>query len=198
MKASRILALAACLVLAACAAERPLHPIEQLDERTAVTRRWMAAPIVFAPSTGVAATTNPDWLHLGLVEVNRQGAYTQYLGLLAWRAGEAANSRLALPLPSRLKLLLAGEEVSLDAAADGGRLAGDAGQSPLAAPFGVLDVRWYAVDTATVARLARSGVRALELPGARGEAATFVPWDAGDGPGQRALAEFAASLSAPP
>lgn len=198
MKSPRVLALFACLALASCAAERPMHPIEQLDERTAVTRRWMAAPIVFAPGPGVTATATPDWLHLALVEVNRQGAYTQYLGLLAWRAGEAANSRLALPLPSRLKLLLPADEVSLEVAADGGRLAGDAGKSPLAAPFGVLDVRWYAVDPATVARLARGGIRAVELPGARGEAATFVPWDAGDGPGQRALAEFAATLAAPP
>ena len=198
MKLPGSLALATCLALAACAAGRPLHPVEQLDERTAVTRRWMAAPLVLAPETGVAATTNPDWLHLGLVEVNRQGAYTQYLGLVAWRGGEPASTSLAIPLPASLKVLLPGDEVTLAAAADGSQLAGDARKSPLAAPFGVLDVRWYAVDAAMVARLGRGGVRAVELPAAGGVTATFVPWDAEDGPGQRALAEFAASLTAPP
>lgn len=198
MKSAQVLALVTCLALAACAAERPMHPIEQLDERTAVTRRWMAAPIVLAPEAGVAATTNPDWLHLGLVEVNRQGTYTQYLGLVAWRGGEAAGTQLALPLPARLRLLAGTGEVTLAVATDGARLAGDGARSPLAAPFGVLEVSWYAIDTTTVALLARDGIRGVELPAAAGGPLTFVPWDAADGPGQRALAAFAASLTAPP
>lgn len=100
-RACVLLALAA---LAACAA--PPAPLRsEIDPRTAVTTQSMGEPWVYAREATELAVHARDYLSVGVVEVNRQGRRTYFLGVVAWSTVDRSGVPGArVPLPAELEL----------------------------------------------------------------------------------------------
>lgn len=98
---ARRLAVVALAALAACAPSAGIR--SEIDPRTAVTTQYMGEPWVYAREATELAVHARDYLSVGVVEVNRQGRRTYFLGVVAWstidRSGVPGAS---VPLPAEL------------------------------------------------------------------------------------------------
>lgn len=95
-------ALAASTWLAGCAAP-PAEIRSELDPRTAVTTQYMGEPWVYAREATEIAVHARDYLSVGVVEVNRQGKRSYFLGVVGWSTIDRSGIPNARPpIPSDL------------------------------------------------------------------------------------------------
>lgn len=103
-RARGLLVACALLLLSACAA--PPAPLRsELDPKTAVTTRSMGEPWIYAREATELAVHARDYLSMGVVEVNRQGRRSYFLGVVAWSTIDRSGVPGArTPLPADLRL----------------------------------------------------------------------------------------------
>lgn len=104
MRSVRALALLAFVTLAACAAP-PAEVRSELDPRTAVTTQYMGEPWVYAREATEIAVHSRDYLSVGVVEINRQGKRSYFLGVVGWSTIDRSGiPGAAPPIPADLDL----------------------------------------------------------------------------------------------
>lgn len=175
--AARALALS-LLILAGCA-ERDLWPAERLDPQTAVNVTIMARPWVYARAVPMLAANARDYLHVGVVETNRAGSRTYWLGVVSWstlgRSVFAAGS--ASGAPPKVRLGWANSRLDLSPL-EGGRSAARLSAPAFVEPGTKFQESWYAISTEQVVRLGSGAPVAVSLIGEGGELSTYEAWDA--------------------
>jgi len=180
------LVLSGMLVFSGCA-ERDLWPAERLDPQTAVNITSMTEQWIYSRDVPMLAANVRDYLSLGVVETNRAGARTYWLGVITWstidRSMLAEPASRAKQISVRLKLPDNSLELQI---VPGGRREIGASGTIFAAPQPVYEDAWYRLGEAQLSRLAKSPPATVSLVMDDGAVTAYEAWQVN----RRALEEF--------
>jgi hypothetical protein len=167
---------AACLALAACAAQDQ-WPREFVDPGTAVHATILAEPWVYAREVPMLAANARDYLNLGVVATNRSGDRTYWLGAVAWSTIDRTATGAGSTQPGRLRLVYAKDSIELTPVA-GGRLAVGLDRPEFTGPGTRFTEDWYPLSIEQLRRLAESPPTAVDLLAADAQVLAFAKWRA--------------------
>jgi hypothetical protein len=168
-------ALLVLLALAACA-ERDLWPAERLDPETAVNVTLMAEPWVFARPVPMLASNARDYLNVGVMETNRMGERSYWLGVVSWSTIDRSPFATAGAIvPERIRLGWKDNFLELSPAASGRNAAGLSAPA-FTGPAERFADSWYPLTVADVLRLGASAPATVALVTAEGTGATYGAW----------------------
>lgn len=176
-------------LLTACASSRPAPSQEIFDEQTAMTLQVVSAPFIFARERSDVAAHARDYATLVAAEIDRSGAYSDFLLLYRW---STVDRRMSPPPPSSagaLRILADGRSIDLQPLQ---RLPVSLTQSHslYVPPHGDIVPRAYAVDAALLQYIATCRNLTVRMP--QEELNTpFTLWQ----DGREALAKFLQSIS---
>jgi hypothetical protein len=163
------------LALAACA-ERDLWPAERLDPKTAVNVTLMAEPWVFARPVPMLAANARDYLNVGVMETNRMGERSYWLGVVSWSTIDRSPFATAgAIMPERIRLGWKDGSLELSPAANG-RAAAGLSAPAFRSPAERFADAWYPLTVADVLRLGASAPATVALVTAEGTGATYGAW----------------------
>jgi hypothetical protein len=159
--------------LAGCAVQNSTKPVEYLDERTAATVGALKDPIEFTPSLNIVAADKAggkqiSFAYLGPVEWDKAGNYGY--GLWVHVAGGSNWTPADIHAPGSITLVLDDASIEL-IPMDGPKLGRDA-YKPVAS-WG--QTGYFELTIKLLQQMAASQKLNLEVRGAEGSAATFVP-----------------------
>lgn len=169
-------ALMAIVLLAGCA-ERELWPEERLDPKTAVNVTIMAEPWIYFRDVPMLAANARDYLNVGVVETNRAGVRSYWLGVVAW----STIDRSVLPgvksaaMPRAVRLTGASSSLELVPATDG-RKAVQLSQAVFTDPQAAFTESWYPLTTEQLLMLGNEAPTAVTLISDEGVASTYGEW----------------------
>jgi len=159
--------------LAGCAVQSSTKPVEYLDERTAATVGALRDPIEFTPSLNVVATDKAggkqiSFAYLGPVEWDKAGAYGY--GLWVHVAGGSNWTPADVHASGGVSVVLDDESITL-VPMDGPKL----GRDPYKPVASWGQTGYFELTVKMLQHMATSQKLNLEVRGADGNAATFVP-----------------------
>jgi len=171
----------------ACTSGKDLAPVERLDPRSAVNTTIMAEPWVYARDVPMIAANSRDYVNVGLVETNRAGLRSYWLGVVAWSTVDRSALRSSeQPLqPSIVRLNW--NDSSMELVPDpAGRAAIGASRPIFSGPQPVLRDAWYLLSPAQLARLAEGPPVSVTRFLPEGQTVAYATWNVN----RRALDEF--------
>jgi hypothetical protein len=158
-------------VLAGCAGQSALKPVEVLDDRTGMTVGALREPIELVPgpqSALLLSRKHMTFAYLGPVEWNRSG--TLSYGLWVHIAPGVDQQTGDIHAPSALSLILDDGPLELTLI-DAPRLGAD----PYRQVVSWGQTAYFGLDVASLRRMAASRKLALEVRAAAGSGVTFSP-----------------------
>ena len=185
----RALLLLSFAMLSACASRLPAPAHEIFDEQSGLTLEVVSMPFIFARERGDVAAHARDYATLVAAEIDRSGAYSDFLLLYRWSTVDRRMSAAPPTSAGALRIVADGRAIDLQPLprVPIGLTQGHALYVP---PHGDAVPRAYAVDAALLRYIAASHNLTLRMP--QEELSTpFTLWQ----DGREALAKFLQNLN---
>ncbi|MFZ2506920.1 MAG: hypothetical protein WAW79_00410 [Steroidobacteraceae bacterium] len=180
------LVLAGILLVSGCA-ERDLWPAERVDPKTAVNITSMTEQWIYSRDVPMLAANVRDYLSLGVVETNRAGTRSYWLGVITWSTIDRSMLGETAPRARQTSVRLGMPDDSLELqTVPGGRQEIGASGTILAAPQPVYEDAWYRLGEEQLARLAKSPPATVSLVMDDGTVTAYDAWQVN----RRALDRF--------
>lgn len=175
------------LLASGCATGRDLWPAERLDPHSAVNTTIMVQPWVYNRDVPALAANARDYLNVGVVETNRAGQRSYWLGVVAW----STIDRSALPVPAQPvkpgKVRFSWPDGSLELQpVPAGREVLGASEPIFAGPQLRFEDAWYMLSAEQLSRLAKAPPASVSLLSEDGGEIDYAAWRVE----QRALDRF--------
>ena len=177
--------------LPSCAAQSQVAPREIFDEQSGSTLTVVSKPLVFARERSDVAAHARDYATVVAVEIDRSGAYQQYLLLYRWSTVDRRMSPPPDPAAGAMRLLADGRPIEL-LSLDRMPVSLQRSSELHVPDHAAVVTRAYKVDPALLHFIATSGTLTLRMPRESLDV-PFTLWEDGRG----ALVKFLQTAAAP-